>query len=163
MKINYINIQGCLLAKNNNENLNHYINQAEQTFNLTISDIKNACIEGYKAIIACDRKKIKEIIKYTMRNQKQEIIDIAVDNQYKEENILDDLVNQAIYDLKNEQPIINIPITELELFKNIIEKYHWQKTSYTESFTTPKGMYGFNEFKLENKKNLSPQKKKYYQ
>ena len=58
MKINYINIQGCLLAKYNNENLNHYINQAEQTFNLTISDIKNACIEGYNAILACDRKKV---------------------------------------------------------------------------------------------------------
>ena len=70
------------------------------------------------------------------------------------------MIEQAISELQNERPIITLAVEIIPIFLPIINKYNWEKTSYTITPDCIQGMYSFNEHPKEHiyKKRIDTKK-----
>lgn len=111
MKINYVNIQGAILygvAPKKLEKLRQKINK---TFNhLDISPIYPTYQEKRNAIAAISQNEIVGWIDFENTENTQRIHSINVLSKYLNEGVLEDLLSQAINELKNEKPSISMKL-----------------------------------------------------
>lgn len=131
MKINYINVQGAILCGISNDKLEQLRKKVNISFeNLDVDLIETTYTDKRNAIIALDKKKVIGWIDFEDDKDRQQIHNIVVLPEYQGEGIIDDLLEQAIYELKNDKPIIAIPASIGNYVQPIIEKYEWGYTSF---------------------------------
>lgn len=160
-KIRYINVHGYMLLGYTNNFFDTYQKALRQQFpNLDVSDNFKETYQGtHNAIIAIDGRKIVGIIDFGNDNY-PEIHYLQVVSSSSACEIIKDLLDMAMYELKSNQPIITIPNRHMSIFEPIINELKWERSSYGISLEYPDGFCGFNEFKKEKVNRLLLQKKK---
>ena len=155
MEINYINLAGATLYGIPQKKINKIKEKAKKTCpNL---DIPNIYQDGRNAIAAINKSRVVGWIDFETNSMVDQINSIDISPNFLNENIIGDLLAQAIYELKNEKPIISLPLNMIEYFQPSIEKYNWDYTSYT---IYPNNEYyrSYNEHSLHNIKGTQKSK-----
>ena len=157
MKINYINIQGAILYGVAPRRLEKIRKRATKTFQENNIPTISTYQDGRNAVIAMKKNEVIGWIDFEDSQGVQQIHSINILPEYLTEGIIDNLIDQAIYELKNEKPCIAIPSNMLNYLTPSIEKYNWEHTSYT-VYPTEDNTHGYNEYTKWPEKG--PQRKK---
>lgn len=161
MKIRYINIKKARLANKSPQKIEKLIKKAKETFPNITEDGNSFTEEDKKnAIIALDGKRIIGWINFENKQGVQKINGFKILPEYANTQIKEELIEQAISELQNERPIITLAVGIIPNFLPIIDKYNWEKTSYTITPDCIQGMYSFNEHPKEHiyKKRIDTKK-----
>lgn len=158
MKTNYVNIQGAILYGVPPKKLEKLRRKVNKSFeHLNIAAIYPTYQEGRNAIAAINRNEVIGWIDFENIEDIQQIHSIDILPEYLNEGIVNDLIEQAVYELKNEKPSISIPINMIEYFKPSIEKYGWEYTSYT-IYSNEEFSRGYNEYEKQQNHNIQRKK-----
>lgn len=158
MKINYVNIQGAILYGVPPKRLEKLRQKVNKSFeHLNIATIYPTYQEGRNAIAAMNKNEVIGWIDFENTEDVQQIHSINVLPKYLNENVIDDLINQAVCELKNEKPSISIPSNMIEYFRPSIEKYGWEYTSYT-VYPNEEFSRGYNEHTKQQEQGIQRKK-----
>lgn len=145
MKINYLNIQGAIQYGMNQKKLENL----RKTANHTLENLEVKTLTTYQnqsnAIIAINKNTVIGFIDFENIEENDYIHNIQILPDYLDQEVLPNLIEMAIYELKKEKPIITIPQDYIPYLKSIIEKYDWNYTSYTIGPKENMKSYGYNE------------------
>lgn len=155
MEINYINIAGATFYGIPQKKIDKIKQKARNTFpNL---DIPITYEKGRNAIAALSKNRVVGWIDFESNQMVDQINSVNVSPNYLNEGIITDLLAQAIYELKNEKPIISLPSNMIEYFQPSIEKYNWDYTSYT-IYPNNEHHRSYNEHPLHTTKGIQKSK-----
>lgn len=107
MEINYINLAEATLYGIPQKKISKIKEKAKKTF--PSLDIPNTYQDGRNAIATISKNRVVGWIDFETNSMVDQINYIDISPNFLNENIIRDLLTQAIYELKNEKPIISLP------------------------------------------------------
>ena len=122
----------------------YLIEEIKETFpNLYLDDLLEKKGNSHAFLTLDEEENIIAWIDFEEENDKKIIHNIELVKGYEKEEILDNLIEYAIYELNTKSPTIYLTEEKKSYLNNLIEKYNWKETST--SIYEEETIYGYNE------------------
>ena len=122
----------------------YLIEEIKETFpNLYLDDLLEKKGNSHVFLTLDEEKNIIAWIDFEEENDRKIIHNMELVKGYEQEEILDNLIEYAIYELNTESPTIYLTEEKKSYLNNLIEKYNWKETST--SIYEEETIYGYNE------------------
>ena len=122
----------------------YLIEEIKETFpNLYLDDLLEKKGNSHAFLALDEEENIVAWIDFEEENDRKIIHNIELVKGYEKEEILDNLIEYAIYELNTKSPTIYLTEEKKSYLNNLIEKYNWKETST--SIYEEETIYGYNE------------------
>ena len=122
----------------------YLIEEIKETFpNLYLDDLLEKKGNSHAFLTLDEEENIIAWIDFEEENDRKIIHNIELVKGYEKEEILDNLIEYAIYELNTKSPTIYLTEEKKSYLNNLIEKYNWKETST--SIYEEETIYGYNE------------------
>lgn len=122
----------------------YLIEEIKETFpNLYLDDLLEKKGNSHAFLTLDEEENIIAWIDFEEENDRKIIHNIELVKGYEKEEILDNLIEYAIYELNTKSPTIYLTEEKKSYLNNLIEKYNWKETSTT--IYEEETIYGYNE------------------
>lgn len=122
----------------------YLIEEIKETFpNLYLDDLLEKKGNSHAFLTLDEEENIVAWIDFEEENDRKIIHNIELVKGYEKEEILDNLIEYAIYELNTKNPTIYLTEEKKSYLNNLIEKYNWKETSTT--IYEEEAIYGYNE------------------
>lgn len=139
MNLYFYNLEDLLFQEQD-----YLIEEVEETFpNLYLDDLLEKKGNSHAFLALDEEENIIAWIDFEEENDRKIIHNIELVKGYEQEEILDNLIEYAIYELNTESPTIYLTEEKKSYLNNLIEKYNWKETST--SIYEEETIYGYNE------------------
>lgn len=139
MNLYFYNLEDLLFQEQD-----YLIEEVKETFpNLYLDDLLEKKGNSHAFLALDEEENIIAWIDFEEENDRKIIHNIELVKGYEQEEILDNLIEYAIYELNTESPTIYLTEEKKSYLNNLIEKYNWKETST--SIYEEETIYGYNE------------------
>ena len=139
MNLYFYNLEDLLFQEQD-----YLIEEIKETFpNLYLDDLLEKKGNSHAFLTLDEEENIIAWIDFEEENDRKIIHNIELVKGYEKEEILDNLIEYAIYELNTKSPTIYLTEEKKSYLNNLIEKYNWKETST--SIYEEKTIYGYNE------------------
>ena len=139
MNLYFYNLEDLLFQEQD-----YLIEEIKETFpNLYLDDLLEKKGNSHAFLALDEEENIIAWIDFEEENDRKIIHNMELVKGYEQEEILDNLIEYAIYELNTESPTIYLTEEKKSYLNNLIEKYNWKETSTT--IYEEEAIYGYNE------------------
>ena len=139
MNLYFYNLEDLLFQEQD-----YLIEEIKETFpNLYLDDLLEKKGNSHAFLALDEEENIIAWIDFEEENDRKIIHNIELVKGYEKEEILDNLIEYAIYELNTKSPTIYLTEEKKSYLNNLIEKYNWKETST--SIYEEETIYGYNE------------------
>ncbi len=139
MNLYFYNLEDLLFQEQD-----YLIEEIKETFpNLYLDDLLEKKGNSHAFLALDEEENIIAWIDFEEENDRKIIHNMELVKGYEQEEILDNLIEYAIYELNTESPTIYLTEEKKSYLNNLIEKYNWKETST--SIYEEETIYGYNE------------------
>ena len=139
MNLYFYNLEDLLFQEQD-----YLIEEIKETFpNLYLDDLLEKKGNSHAFLTLDEEENIIAWIDFEEENDRKIIHNIELVKGYEKEEILDNLIEYAIYELNTKSPTIYLTEEKKSYLNNLIEKYNWKETSTT--IYEEEAIYGYNE------------------
>lgn len=139
MNLYFYNLEDLLFQEQD-----YLIEEIKETFpNLYLDDLLEKKGNSHAFLALDEEENIVAWIDFEEENDRKIIHNIELVKGYEKEEILDNLIEYAIYELNTKSPTIYLTEEKKSYLNNLIEKYNWKETSTT--IYEEEAIYGYNE------------------
>lgn len=139
MNLYFYNLEDLLFQEQD-----YLIEEIKETFpNLYLDDLLEKKGNSHAFLALDEEENIVAWIDFEEENDRKIIHNIELVKGYEKEEILDNLIEYAIYELNTKSPTIYLTEEKKSYLNNLIKKYNWKETST--SIYEEETIYGYNE------------------